>query len=229
MRLPENLLPATFVSRPNRFTATVRLQQGEVLAHVANSGRLRELFQPGQPVLLAPRQGEHRKTAFDLTLVKLPQGLVSADARIPNALVHEAFLEGRLLPFSQFTTARREVRYGHSRLDLLLSGKGADCIIEVKSVTLVEDGRALFPDAPTERGRRHLGELAHPVGQGTRAAVVFVIQRADATGFSPHDKADPDFARVLRDVHRAGVEVYAYRCRVTAEEIAITDPVPLIL
>ena len=120
--------PATLIARLNRFVALVRLDEGEALAHVANSGRLRELFQPGQPVLLAPRTGEHRKTASDLVLVRLPQGLVSADARLPTHLVHEAFLADHLPQFRDYTAVRREVPYHGSRLDLLLTNETASCL-----------------------------------------------------------------------------------------------------
>ena len=230
MRLPSDLRPATFVARLNRFTALVRLEEGEVLAHVANSGRLRELFHSGRPVLLAPRAGEHRKTAFDLVLVRLRHGLVSADARLPVHLVYEAFSTGSLPQFREYQTARREVPYGESRLDLVLTGgAAARCLIEVKSVTLVRNRRGLFPDAPTDRGRRHVRELMAAKREGMRAAAVFVIQRSDASSFAPHDEADPAFGETLRLASAAGVELYAYRCRVSMEEISITDAVPVLL
>ena len=217
------------------------------MVHVANSGRMRELLWPGARCLLAPRTAAGRKTAFDLALVEVASDravgeareeyagsapdriLVSADARLPPALLWEAFHEGRLPPFAGFDTARREVVYGDSRLDLLLSGPRGACFIEVKSVTLVEDGVGLFPDAPTERGRRHLGELVRAVEEGYRAAAVFVIQREDARACAPHDAADPAFGRALRDAVVAGVEAYAYVCRVTPREIRLAHAVPVLL
>ena len=188
-----------------------------------------------------------RKTAYDLALVEIASDravgeareayaddapgrvLVSADSRLPPALLSEAFHERRLPPFAEFTMARREVVYGDSRLDLLLSGPHGACFIEVKSVTLVEDGVGLFPDAPTERGRRHLGALARAVEEGYRAAAVFVIQREDARACTPHDASDPAFGRALREAVASGVEAYAYVCRVTRREIRLAHAVPVLL
>lgn len=226
MRLPPDLVSARFVERLNRFAALVEVQGKAVQAHVANSGRLRELFIAGRTVYLARRASVHRRTVYDLQLVELPQGLVSADARLPNALVLEAFLAGRLPQFTGFNKAQREVMDGRSRIDLALAGPQGRCLVEVKSVTLVEDGFGIFPDAPTERGRRHVLSLMGAKRRGDRAAILFVIQRGDALAFRPHAAADPEFGRALRRAAKAGVELYAYRCRVSRTEVAITDRVP---
>ena len=229
MRLPSDLRPAAFIERLNRFCAAVEVEGQRVLAHVANSGRLRELLAPGMPVMVAPRSGEHRRTAYDLTLVRLPGTWVSADARLPPALMEEAVGQGRLEEFRGYGSLRREVRYGDSRLDIALHGVSATCLVEVKSVTLVRNGVGLFPDAPTERGRRHLRNLMSAVADGTRGAVVFVVQRPDVNGFSPNDEADPAFGDALREAASAGVDVYAYRCDVTEESIAIVQKIPVVL
>lgn len=240
------LVAGAFERRLNRFAATVEVDGRPAIVHVANSGRMRELLRQGARCLLAPRPAAGRKTDYDLALVEVARDravgearaeygdapgrvLVSADARLPPALLSEAFHERRLPPFAEFDTARREVVYGDSRLDLLLSGPHGACFIEVKSVTLVEDGVALFPDAPTERGRRHVGELVRAVREGYRAAVVFVIQREDARACAPHDASDPAFGRTLRDAVAAGVEAYAYVCRVTPREIRLAHAVPVLL
>ena len=241
------LVEGAFEQRLNRFAALVGVDGRQAMVHVANSGRMRELLWQGNRCLLAPRTAAGRKTAYDLTLVEVapdravgePRAeydgaapgrvLVSADARLPPALLSEAFHEGRLPPFAEYDTARREVVYGDSRLDLLLSGSHGACFIEVKSVTLVVDGVALFPDAPTERGRRHLGALVRAVDEGYRAAAVFVIQREDARACAPHDAADPAFGRALRGAVASGVEAYAYVCRVTRREIRLAYPVPVLL
>ena len=215
--------------RLNRFAALDSVDGAEALAHVANSGRLHELFQPGVPVLLAPAGRDGRKTAYDLALVRAKGVLVSADARLPNALVHEALRAGGLPPLLGYTSCRREVAFGESRLDLLLEGQTGRCYVEVKSVTLVDDGVALFPDAPTSRGRKHLGSLERAVGEGHRAAVVFVVQREDATRFQPHGAADPEFGEALRRAVRNGVEVYAYGCVVNEYSIALDGPLPVRL
>jgi sugar fermentation stimulation protein A len=199
------------------------------MVHVANSGRLEELLVPGYRMLLKPVSGDHRKCGYDLALVDVGSALVSADARLPNTLLAEAVAQDRVLEFLGYTRVRREVVFGESRLDLLLEGPGGDCYLEAKSVTLVVDGVALFPDAPTIRGVKHLNHLAQAVELGLRAAVVFVIQREDARAFSPHDVADPEFGAALRRSVDAGVEAYAYRCRVTATELTLADRVPVEL
>lgn len=229
MRLPDELREARFLRRLNRFAADVEVDGRIVPVHVANSGRMHELLAPGNRTLLAHRSGPTRKTAYDLALVDLGHALVSADARLPIALLHEALAEGRVPDLAGYDRVRREVAWGHSRLDLLLEGAGAPCLVEVKSVTLVEDGVGLFPDAPTTRGRRHVEELARAVGEGYRAAVAFVVQREDAVAFAPHAAADPDFSRALRAAVAAGVEAYAFRCRVTLEEVRLAEPLPVLL
>ena len=216
MRL-DRLVEARFIRRLNRFAALVDLDRRETLVHVANSGRMRELLVEERRVLLKPAAGDHRKTAFDLALVDLGHTLASADARLPNYLVHEALEEGRLPQFATYDQFLREVTYGDSRLDLALEGQGSRCFIETKSVTLVTDDAGLFPDAPTSRGRKHMGSLLRAVGEGYRAAVLFVVQRDDVRGFAPNDKADPEFGLALRQAVDGGVEVYAYSCRVTTK------------
>ena len=251
MRLPP-LHEARFVRRLNRFAATVSLNGREVMVHVANSGRLRELLQPGSLCYLTEQPASHRKTAFDLSLVAIdrPRGdgvrepvaaygtergqaqdsiLVSADARLPNALVWEAWRDGELPRFEGYPSARREVRYHDSRLDLLLSSPDELCYVEIKSVTLVQDGVARFPDAPTDRGRRHVSTLVRAVEEGHRAAAVFVIQRGDARALSPYDAHDPLFGAALREAVAAGVEAYAFTCAVTRESITIAGQVPVLL
>ena len=226
MDLGGPLTEGRFLTRLNRFAAMVELGGQEVMVHVANSGRMRELLIPGQRVLVRPVTGEHRKTRFDLTLVDLGFTLASADARLPNALVAEALAEGRLTQFLDFPEVRREVAFGESRLDLMLTGEREFCYIETKSVTLVVDGTALFPDAPTSRGAKHLRTLIQAVEAGHRAAAVFVIQRQDAENFATSDSSDPEFAEGLRAARAAGVEAYAYVCRVTEREITLADPIP---
>lgn len=227
MRLPEPLVPARFLRRLNRFAGEVEVGGRVERVHIANSGRMRELLQEGRSVLLVPRAGPSRRTRYDLALVRLPAGWASADARLPPRLVAEALAEGRLEPFRGLRIARREVWVNGTRLDLYLEGGGDPCYLEVKSVTLVEGGVGLFPDAPTDRGRRHLGALMDLRARGHRCAVVFVVQRPDAEGFAPHDGADPAFGRAFREAVARGVEAYAYRCRVAPPCIAIQDPIPI--
>lgn len=201
----------------------------EVTAHLPNSGRMTELLVSGQHVVVAGKYGEHRKTAYDMILVDLGDGLVSVDSRLPSQVVEEALLSGTLAPFGHCGFVRREVVYGDSRLDFRVGANGREYLVEVKSVNLVEGKRALFPDAPTLRGARHLRTLVKAVREGYGAAVIFVVQREDASAFSPHEKADPDFGRALREAAEGGVGLYAYRCRLTREEIELSQEIPVIL
>jgi sugar fermentation stimulation protein A len=227
---PQHSLEGRFLARDNRFRVTVQVAGQAVWAHLPNSGRLGELLVPDRRVLLVPRDGAKRKTRYDLSLVELDGRWVSVDSRLPNSLVREALLADRLAPLAGYPSVRREVRYGRSRLDFLLEAPDrSPCLLEVKSVTLVVDGLACFPDAVTARGRRHVLELAGARAEGYRAAVLFVVQRQDATGFRPHDESDPAFGTALREAASQGVEVYAYGCHVGPGRLEITHELPVLL
>ena len=224
------MVPGRFVRRDNRFRVAVEAEGRAVAAHLPNSGRLTELLTPGRLCWLAEFPDvPQRKTRFDLKLVQYGGVLVSVDARLPNPLVAEAVEAGQLAPFRDYDQISREVRRGGSRLDFCLSRPASTCWIEVKSVTLVEDGTACFPDAPTLRGARHLRELTAAVKEGDQAAAVFVIQRPDARRFTPHTQADPAFAAALREAASAGVNLYAWTCEVGTQAIAIATQVPVDL
>lgn len=225
MQLPALTL-GEFVARDNRFRATVLVDGMPSAAHVPTSGRMAELLVPGRAMWLTPQNHPSRKTPYDLTLVEHQGGLVCIDSRMPNKLMAEHLgthgWQGR--PLRGLT---REVALGTSRLDLLLEDADGALWMEVKSVTLVVDGLALFPDAPTARGARHLEELIRVVEQGGRAAVAFVAQRADANRFAPNELADPLFAATLARAARAGVTLAAFACRVSHQEIAIAREIPV--
>ncbi len=237
MQLP-NLISGRFINRDNRFRATVLVAGQETKAHVRNSGGLRDLFATGRPVWLAPAAQAGRKTAYDLQLVALDSGLVSIDAHLPNKIFAEAVQERRL-PSFPYQQINREISSGASRIDFHLAGSIAplpgtfelpgNCWVETKSVTLVENGTALFPDVPTARGSRHLRELMNLRGKGERAAVVFIVQRADALALVPHASADPLFVQTLRAAVAAGVEARAYNCQVTLAAIQLADEIPVQL
>ena len=229
MKLSSSLAEVTFIRRLNRFAALMNLQGREVMAHVPNSGRMQELLIPGTTMFLAPVSHPGRKTDYDLALVDLGDVLVSADARLPNALLQEALEEGKLAEFQGYTFLRREVTYEDSRLDLLLEGNEGLCYVEAKSVTLVEEGIGPFPDAPTTRGQRHLKTLAQAVARGNRGTVVFVLQRGDAHALMPNKTADPVFCQTLERAVREGVEAYAYTCQVSRKEVQIVERVPVVL
>jgi sugar fermentation stimulation protein A len=222
------LISGLFVKRDNRFRATVTVAGQQAWAHVPNSGRLRELFTPGQKVWLSPAGDPARKTAFDLKLVEYAGTLVSVDARLPNHLLAESLADGAITGLD-YPEVKREVSYGDSRLDFRLSGPQGHCWLEAKSVTLVTDGLAKFPDAPTARGRRHVEELIKARNTGDRAVVVFIIQRSDALRFTPHRQADPLLALALERAAAAGVEIRAFTCAVSLQSIAITTEIPVTL
>lgn len=231
MRLSPRPTEGSLLRRANRFLAWVQ-QGGEVVAaHVPNSGRLRELLFPGNPVLLLPRLTPGRKTAHDLIMAEGPRGWVSIDARVPNTLIAEELIHRRLAPFQGYREVQREAPLEEGgRVDFQLIGEGGPpCLIEVKSVTLVVEGVARFPDARTERGARHVRALAERVSAGLRGAIIFVIQRPDASSFSPNDEADPEFGQTLRAAAQRGVEVYARTCRVTPQRITLEQEVPVWL
>ncbi len=230
MKLNPHLVEARFVRRLNRFAALMDCRGARVQAHVANSGRLAELLSEENRMFLTPAGNRaKRKTAFDLTLVEVGGVLVSANAQAPNTLLREAIDAGVLTELSGYESAAREVRFHDSRLDMMLARPGETCYVEAKSVTLVQDGVALFPDAPTERGRKHVGSLARAVAEGHRGVVVFVVQRPDAAKLRPNVEADPEFCAALAAASASGVEVYAYTCRVSLTDVCISQSIPVVL
>ena len=228
MDLGKDLIEGIFLERVNRFLARVEVDGQSVDVHVANSGRMEELFVPGWRVLVRPVTGKNRKTKFDLVLVDMSHALASVDSRMPNALIAEGVANGHLPQFSGYAEVRREVTFGDSRLDLMLGGSNGKCYIEAKSVTLVEKGVGLFPDSPTTRGAKHLQTLVTVVEAGHRAAVCFVIQRHDAIAFATSDLSDPVFAAALRSAVTAGVEVYAYNCEITETNVRLDRSLPVV-
>jgi len=240
----------TFIARLNRFAALVDLDGEQAIAHLPNTGRMTELLVPGHPVMLIERGDSpasaqarvpfdpaqdkpvlhrRRKTAYDMVLVQYEGHWVSVDSRLPSQMIYEALVAGALPAWVGCTRVRREAVWGESRLDLELWRGGRRCLIETKSVNLVVDGRALFPDAPTLRGAKHLRSLMAASAEGLDASVVFVIQRPDALCFSPFDEADPEFGRTLREAAHTGVGVYAYRCAVSPDGMALEAAVPVEL
>jgi sugar fermentation stimulation protein A len=227
--LSDRLISAHFVARPNRFTATVDVRGHTVAAHLPNTGRLREILVPGRQVFLAPAKNTDRKTAFTLVLAEMDGTLVSVDSGAPNVLAYEYLRDGAFAPFAAYDTIRREVTLPGGRFDLLLCGEGLpSLVVEVKGVTLVRDGCALFPDAPTVRGTRHLAGLTEARARGYRAAVLFVVTRADAVSFSPNVAADGGFCSALSAARAAGVEAYALVSRVAPEGAEIAGVIPIV-
>ncbi len=227
MKYKEKILPARFLSRLNRFVATVDLGGEETVVHVKNTGRCRELLLPGAKVYLSQAENMARTTAYDLIAVEKerPQGklTVNIDSQLPNALVEEWIPQSGL--FSGDAVVRREVTYGESRFDLFVTDGSRRAFIEVKGVTLEHDGHASFPDAPTERGIKHLKELCRALEEGYEAYVVFVVQMEGMHTFSPNDTTHAAFGDALREASRMGVNILAMECHVTPDSVEITQGV----
>lgn len=226
----DNIVPGTFLSRPNRFIAHVETGGDAAVCHVKNTGRCRELLIPGGLVYLQDFGPEPagRKTRYDLIAVKKerPSGplLINMDAQAPNKVFAEWARTGKFRP--DLTLLRPETVFGASRFDFYYeTAAGVRGFVEIKGVTLEENGRALFPDAPTERGVKHLEELVRARKQGYAAHVCFVIQMAGMTAFSPNDAAMPTFGAALRRAVDAGVDAFAVECAVTPETLEITGRV----
>ena len=216
-----------FLARPNRFIARVETEEGEVICHVKNTGRCRELLVPGAPVYLEKAGNSGRKTPYDLIAVEKGPLLINMDAQAPNRVFREWAEAGHFLPCLR--SVRGEVKYGASRLDFCLETEGGVMFIEIKGVTLEENGEVRFPDAPTERGVKHLEELIRAVEEGYAAGVFFVIQMKGPSRFRPNDRTHPAFGETLRRAAERGVSVYAYDCLVTPDSMVIDCPVPVIL
>lgn len=228
----EHMLPAVFLDRPNRFIAWAELNGERVKCHVKNTGRCRELLIPETPVVLQHHPdaaASGRKTEYSLINVykTMPHGpaLVNLDSQAPNQAAWEWLLQGGL-PGVSVTEVRREVRFGSSRIDLAFKEDGVPAFMEVKGVTLEQDGIARFPDAPTERGIKHLKELEHAVREGYRAYALFVIAMKGVRSFEANRAAHPEFAEALTHAAAHGVGILAYDCKVTTDSLAIDSRIP---
>jgi len=217
----------TFLSRPNRFLAHVLIDGKEEICHVKNTGRCKELLQPGAAVWCQHHDDPKRKTAWSLITVQKGKRLVNIDSQIPNKLAYN-YVNLNGLGF-QVDLVKSEKTYGNSRFDLYYEAEGQKGFVEVKGVTLEEDGVARFPDAPTERGRKHLLELQEAAANGYEAWVLFVIQMPDILRFEPNWPRDPAFAETLCQVAQNGVKVRAVECAVTPDGLTITREVPVCL
>lgn len=227
MKLYRNLTRCRFLYRVNRFVAKVDVDGQEVAVHIKNTGRLGELLVPGAPGWLEAAASPERKTPFDLVAVMKAGQVVNVDSQCVNAVFREWLTGGGYAP--EVSDIRAELTLGDSRFDFTYQRNGRLGVAEVKGVTLVEDGRALFPDAPTERGVKHLRGLMALSAKGMEAGVCFVIPREDARAFSPHDLRHAAFGQALREAVAAGVRVTAALCRVSPDSVTITGTIPVIL
>ena len=230
MKYNKRILKAEFISRPNRFNAIVKLNEDNINVHVPNTGRCKEILVPGCTVFLREEPNPTRKTPYDLIAVYKGEKVISIDSQIPNKVVDEALRNKKIKGLEEYTNILREKTFGKSRFDFKISTEeGSEYFLEVKGVTLEEDGYAKFPDAPTERGTRHLLELVEAKKQGYGAGAMFLIQLEDVNKFSPNDIRDKEFGEALRFAKENGVDIFAYNCIVTQEGIEINKPVEIII
>ena len=220
------MIPGKFLARPNRFIAYVEIVGQPEVVHVKNTGRCRELLPVGAQVWCQQSDNPTRKTKYDLITVRKGSRLINMDSQAPNLAAKEWLAAGGL---GEIENLRAETKHGDSRFDFSFTKEGRQCFLEVKGVTLETDGVCAFPDAPTERGAKHLRGLAEAAREGYGAYVLFVIQMADVQYLHPNDATDPEFGKALREAAANGVNVLAVDCEVTADEMKIRNFVPVVL
>ena len=222
----KSIVEGRFLERPNRFIAKVEINGRVETVHVKNTGRCKELLQPGTKVFLEKSANQNRSTTYDLVAVQRGERLINMDSQAPNTAAGEWLEAGGLGPVQEL---RREVRNGASRFDFAFTLDTKPCFLEVKGVTLEQNGICAFPDAPTQRGVKHLRELTELAQKGFGAYVLFVIQMADVQYLQPNDATDPAFGTALRDAAAAGVQLLAMDCSVTPETMTLRKPVEIKL
>lgn len=223
----ENVVQGRFVSRLNRFVAHVEINGQEEVCHVKNTGRCRELLIPGASVFLQKSDNPNRRTAYDLIAVQRGERLINMDSQIPNKVVEEWLRAGNLVGEGAYI--KPEMKYGNSRFDLYIEQGERRIFMEVKGVTLEEDGVVRFPDAPTKRGVKHVRELCQCIKEGYEAYIIFVIQMEDVEHFEPNHRTHEEFARALLEAEKAGVKILAYDCQVRKDLINLRKPVTVYL
>ncbi len=214
----ENMAVGKFIARPNRFIAHIEIDGKLEICHVKNTGRCKELLQPGVTVWCERAKNPQRKTKYDLITVQKGKRLINMDSQAPNIAAKEWLEKGGL---GEIQNLRPETFYGDSRFDFAFEREGKQCYLEVKGVTLENDGICAFPDAPTQRGAKHLRGLIDAVAAGCEGYVLFVIQMEDVKYLHPNDATDPAFGEALRQAAAAGIKVLAMDCRVTTDTMNI--------
>jgi sugar fermentation stimulation protein A len=236
MKFEKPLIEGTLIKRYNRFFADVTLKDGKVVtAHCANSGSMLSVKEPGSRVWLTPVDNPERKLKFTWELIEIGGGLVGINTGYPNRLVAEAISAGEIKSLKGYASLKREQKYGkNSRIDILLETPGKPpCYVEVKNVTLKRDlspkKPAEFPDSVTERGTKHLNELAEVVKAGGRAVMFYLVQRTDSTRFALAADLDPEYAKAFEKAAKTGVEALCYGCEITLDGITIAQPLTMDL
>ena len=218
----ENMTPGIFLARPNRFIAHIEINGAVEICHVKNTGRCRELLIPGCTVYCQRSDNPNRKTKYDLIAVQKGDRLINMDSQAPNKAAGEWLASGGLGDISDL---RAEVKHGDSRYDFSFIKDGKRCFLEVKGCTLEQDSICAFPDAPTERGAKHIRGLTAAARDGYGAYILFVIQMSDVKYIRPHDETDPEFGRALREAAENGVQVLAMDCAVDVDRMEVRLPV----
>lgn len=221
-----NMAPGVFLARPNRFIAHVEIEGRTEICHVKNTGRCRELLPPGAKVWCQRASNPNRKTKYDLISVQKGQRIINMDSQAPNTAAQEWLRSGGLGPIENL---RPETVHGDSRFDFSFTRDGTPCLMEVKGCTLETDGVCAFPDAPTERGAKHIRGLIEAVKEGFECYVLIVIQMPDVKYFHPNDATDPAFGQALREAAQAGVRILAMDCAVSPDFMELRLPVPVKL
>lgn len=217
----EKIKEAIFLKRPNRFIAEVLIDGKEEVVHVKNTGRCKELLIPGAKVFLEEGKGEKRKTKYSLVSVYKGDMLVNMDSQIPNSAAEEGLKKGKIKEIGIPDFIKREKTYGNSRFDIYYEKGEEKGFIEVKGVTLEFNGKAMFPDAPTERGRKHIHELIKAKEEGYKAWILFLIQMKGVNSFEPNWKTDEAFSKALKDAEKAGVGILIYDSIVSENSIEL--------
>jgi len=221
-----NMVPGVFLKRPNRFIAHIEIEGTEQICHVKNTGRCRELLQPGAQVWCQKAANPNRKTQYDLICVKKGSRIINMDSQAPNIAVGQWLQSGGL---GDISGLKGEVTHADSRFDFAFEKDGRRCFLEVKGVTLENDGICAFPDAPTLRGVKHILGLQQAVKDGFGAYILFVIQMQDVCCIHPNDATDPAFGAALRQASENGVQILAMDCAVTPDTMVIRNPVEVRL
>lgn len=222
-----NIMAGKFLARPNRFIAHVEIAGHEEIVHVKNTGRCKELLLPGTTVYVQHFPEGKRKTKYDLIAVEKQNLLINMDSQAPNKVVQEWLMEQE--PFGKTTYLKPECKHGDSRFDFYLETEAKKMFIEVKGVTLEEKGVVMFPDAPTERGVKHVQELCRCLEQGYEAAIVFVVQMSGMRYFTPNRRTHAAFAEALERAEACGVRLLALTCAVTPDSLTINGQIPIHL
>ncbi len=232
MNFAEPLVSGKILKRYKRFLADIELEDGEVIvAHTANTGSMKTCWEPGWDVRLSFHDNPKRKLKYSLELTHNGDTWIGINTSLPNKVAAEGIEKGIVKELKGYKNLKPEAKIGKSRIDILLSNDGEDpCYVEVKNVTLLgENKTAIFPDAVSTRGQKHLEELTGLVNEGIRAAMLFVVNREDVTSFAPADHIDPTYGELLRKAEKAGVEILAYRCEVSPEGIQLKKKLPIKL